>query len=154
MFKFIRPQKIFILVLLIIIIGAVFLIIKNQSQPHACFKKTCFNIELAQTDTARQAGLMDREPLKPNQGMLFIFPVSEQHPFWMKNMLQNIDIIFLDNDKRVNFIAANQLPCAADKNCPLITSPEDTRYVLELPAGTAKKLNLQIGSQWEHNIAD
>ncbi len=155
-FKFIQTtlhSKKFILVAGMIILAAIFIyIFYSWPRPRVCFEKTCFKVELARTETKQKTGLMYREPLKPDQGMLFIFPTSEQHPFWMKNMRQNIDIVFLDDDKRVNFIAADQHPCATGQYCPLVTSPEDTRFVLELPAGAATRLNLPIGGQWMWDI--
>ena len=73
--------------------------------------------ELAVTDEERARGLMFREKVLPDQGMLFVFDREDVHAFWMKNTLVPLDMLWLDSDRRVIHIAADVPPCQADP-CP------------------------------------
>ena len=66
-----------------------------------CFKDTCFRVEIVESERDRSIGLMYREKLDANKGMLFLFPVEGRHPIWMRNTLFPIDIIWLDKDNKV-----------------------------------------------------
>ena len=72
-----------------------------------CFKEYCFSVELATTDQERARGLMYREAVNNNSGMLFIFNQPDRHSFWMKNTLIPLDIIWLNDNKQVVFINKN-----------------------------------------------
>lgn len=149
MFKIFSKKNLLLAILIIILLGGIFLVFKIFKKPRVCFEKTCFKVELAATEVARNRGLMNHSKLKSDQGMLFIFPQNQICNFWMKNMTQDIDMIFLDENKKINFIAAKQKPCIFSQKCPLVTSPANTHYVLEIADGTAQKLNLRIGDQWQ-----
>jgi uncharacterized membrane protein (UPF0127 family) len=69
------------------------------------------NAEVADTPTSRERGLMFRPDLAPSQGMLFVFEEPGYHPFWMKNCLISLDIIWLDEEGRVLSIAESVPPC-------------------------------------------
>ncbi|NIM58077.1 MAG: hypothetical protein GTO16_03915 [Candidatus Aminicenantes bacterium] len=99
--------------------------------------------ELAISDEERQLGLMFREKLKPDQGMLFVFKDEDFHSFWMKNMKISIDILWLDKEKRIVHIERNVPPCKKPP-CTSYSSKIPAMYVLEIQAGMAdeKKLNL------------
>lgn len=98
--------------------------------------------ECAVTLEERARGLMFREKIEPDQGMLFIFEEEGYHSFWMKNTLIPLDILWLDKDKRIVHIAENVPPCMKDP-CPSYRSPLPARYVLELKAGSAQKHGLK-----------
>ena len=61
-----------------------------------CLKEKCFSVELAKTSAEQAKGLMFRENLSIDKGMLFIFEKEEIYPFWMKDHLIPLDIIGID----------------------------------------------------------
>ena len=104
--------------------------------------------ELAVTDEERQLGLMHREKIDSDQGMLFIFEEEDRYSFWMKNMKFSIDMLWLDREKRIVHIERNVPPC---KNlpCPSYSPPIPAMYVLELKAGSSDKNNLRLYDRLE-----
>lgn len=103
-----------------------------------------FSIELATTPAEQTHGLMERTSMPANHGMLFVFADAEPRTFWMKNTLIPLDIVFFNNDRRVVAIQADAKPCRADP-CKLYPSDAPARYVLELNAGTTRRLGLHKG---------
>jgi len=99
--------------------------------------------ELAVTDAERARGLMQREKLLPDQGMLFVFEKEDLHSFWMKNTLIALDMIWLDREKRIAHIEADVQPCRADP-CPSTTPRMPGLYVLELKSGMAAEFKLKL----------
>jgi len=99
--------------------------------------------ELAVTDAERARGLMFREKLLPDQGMLFVFEEEDFHSFWMKNTLIPLDILWLDGNRRIVHIEANVPPCAADP-CPSYGPRRPGSFVLELKAGQAAAFGLKL----------
>jgi uncharacterized membrane protein (UPF0127 family) len=99
--------------------------------------------ELAVTDEERQRGLMFREKLNPDQGMLFLFAEEGAHSFWMKNMRFAIDILWLDKGKRIVHIEPKAPPCPAEP-CPSYDPGAMAMYVLELDGGAAQKHGLKL----------
>ena len=112
----------------------------------ACFKNRCFIVEIAKTEQERKQGLMFRESLAQNKGMLFIFQEENIYPFWMKNTLIPLDIIWVDSNNEVVAIAKNTEPC---KNiyCPNIDPLKKAKYVLEVNAGITDKTDLKLGDK-------
>jgi uncharacterized protein len=108
-----------------------------------------FLLEIADNYKSREQGLMNRENLNEMEGMLFIFPVSGIYPFWMKNTLIPLDIIWLNNNKEVVFIKENARPCerAIVAVCQTIVPTKPARYVIELNAGNVNKLNIKLGQK-------
>ena len=109
-----------------------------------CVNVSCFNVEIADTDEKRKIGLMYREELDEAEGMFFIFPEEGIYPFWMKNTLIPLDIIWIDNSKRVVFIYKNSQPCGAGE-CPSINPGVNAQYVLEINAGFSDNLGINVG---------
>ena len=106
--------------------------------------------ELADTDETRMRGLMFRESLAPDAGMLFVFPVSEPQGFWMKNTKIALDLIWLNDRKEiVYFVTAD--PCKKDP-CQTYQPIQKAKYVLEVNAGYVKKHGLQLGTQMEFRL--
>jgi uncharacterized membrane protein (UPF0127 family) len=93
-------------------------------------------VELATTDAERAQGLMFRESLSADAGMLFLFDTAEARPFWMKNCHFPLDIVHMNSDGTVVDVLANVPPCAADP-CPNVTPRAASTTVLELNAGVA-----------------
>ncbi|MDD2665965.1 MAG: DUF192 domain-containing protein [Methanocellales archaeon] len=117
-----------------------------SKQNQVCIKGTCFYVELATTPDERARGLMFREHLDPDKGMLFIFEEEGVHPFWMKNTLIPLDIIWISEDKEVVFISKNTQPCEADI-CPSINPDKKAKYVLEVNGGVSDKIGLRVGDK-------
>ncbi len=99
--------------------------------------------ELALTETERARGLMNREMVLPDQGMLFIFGEEAVHSFWMKNTLIPLDMLWLDDDRRIIHIERDVPPCKADP-CPSYGPQTPSSYVLELKGGMAAVFELKI----------
>lgn len=105
--------------------------------------KNSFDVEVASSPETRALGLMYRESLDENKGMLFIFEDESQRAFWMKNTKIPLDMIFINKEKKiVNILTAE--PCDADP-CQNYGSEKPAMYVLEINAGLAEKNNLKIG---------
>ena len=101
--------------------------------------------EIADTDAERAQGLMFRQSMPGNQGMLFIFGKEEHQIFWMKNTLIPLDIIFIGKDLEIVDIQ-HAVPCTADP-CPLYKSVKPAKYVLEVNANFTTNNNITIGSK-------
>ena len=138
------------LLILLIIAGLIYVLFfmdkNNREQTQLCFENNCFDIELALTSKEKNQGLMFRDYLGENKGMLFVFEMEEKHDFWMKNTLIPLDIIWLNEDKEVVFISKNNQPCK-DDGCSTINSDEKAKYVLELNAGITDKIGLEVGDR-------
>ncbi|MEO8349672.1 MAG: DUF192 domain-containing protein [Acidobacteriota bacterium] len=105
-----------------------------------------YRVELARTNEEMAQGLMFRESLPEKSGMLFLFPRDDDsHPFWMKNTMIPLDIIWLDAEGRVLFVSANTPPCKADP-CPSYGPDFAIASVLEIAGGMAEKEKVTVGS--------
>jgi uncharacterized membrane protein (UPF0127 family) len=104
--------------------------------------------ELARTDEERARGLMFRERLLPDEGMLFIFDQPDFYPFWMKNMSFPIDIIWLSPEAKIVYIASQVPPCKKEP-CPSYQPYSKALYVIEVSAGFARKEKLKVGDRVE-----
>ena len=107
--------------------------------------------ELAVTDEERQRGLMFRQKLASDQGMLFVFDGEDRYSFWMKNTLISLDILWLDKDRRIVHIARNVPPCEADP-CPSYAPDRPGSYVLELAAGAAETYGLKLFDRLDFSL--
>jgi hypothetical protein len=105
---------------------------------------TSVAVEVADTDATRERGLMFRTSLAPAEGMIFVFPSVGLYPFWMKNTLIPLDMIWLDAQARVVSIARAVPPCKADP-CPSFSPDADALYVVELVSGFAAKHGVKVG---------
>lgn len=93
-----------------------------------------FVCEVVSTDETRAHGLMEREQLERNHGMLFDFQEESLTSFWMKNTLIPLDIVWLDAEKTVIEVQT-ATPCVEDP-CETFQVKTPTRWVLEVNAGT------------------
>jgi len=106
--------------------------------------KSAVIVEIASDDPTREQGLMYRDHMADDRGMIFLFPQSGDYPFWMKNTLIPLDMIWMDADHRIVHIAHNVPPCKADP-CPNYPPNAKASSVLELAAGVAAKHHLRDG---------
>lgn len=102
------------------------------------------SVEVAANDETRQQGLMYRDQLAENRGMIFLFTQPGEYPFWMKNTLIPLDMIWLDAAHRIVHIAHDVPPCKADP-CPSYPPNAQSSYVLETAAGVAARHKLKDG---------
>ncbi|HEX2833643.1 MAG TPA: DUF192 domain-containing protein [Thermoanaerobaculia bacterium] len=107
---------------------------------------TVFALEVVADEEQRAQGLMFRDYLRPNTGMLFVFPSDGEYSFWMKNTLIPLDMLWIDVNKNVVHVKHDVPPCRVD-DCPSYSPGASARYVLELAAGEAKKHNLKAGDK-------
>ena len=101
--------------------------------------------EIAADDATREQGLMYRDHLPEDRGMIFMFPQVGLYPFWMKSTLIPLDMIWIDEQKKVVHVAHDVPPCRADP-CPSYSPNANASYVLELAAGVAGKHKVVTGS--------
>ncbi|MDX2216402.1 MAG: DUF192 domain-containing protein [Oculatellaceae cyanobacterium bins.114] len=102
-------------------------------------------LEVALTPEQQAMGLMFRRELADDRGMLFSFAFPRPAQFWMRNTLIPLDMVFLLNGE-VKAIAANATPCTTP-TCPLYESGVPVNQVIELRAGRAADLGLQVGDR-------
>lgn len=98
--------------------------------------------EVAATDQSRTIGLMMRESLKPNHGMLFAFEDKAQHCFWMRNTLLPLSIAFIDDDGTIVNVE-NMTPKSDASICP----QRPVRYALEMEQGWFTKRGVTAGKK-------
>jgi hypothetical protein len=124
------------------------IIYSNQKpkQGNFSFPQHNLNLQIERAESlAHQAkGLMYREKLDENNGMLFIFANEAKRIFWMKNTYIPLDLIYISKDKKIVEIKENLKPCQ-ENDCPNYASTVGAQYVLEVNAGFAQKNNIQIG---------
>jgi uncharacterized membrane protein (UPF0127 family) len=104
-----------------------------------------FRLEIAADDRSRARGYMFREHVAADEGMLFVFNAPGRHAFWMRDCRVNLDIIWIDEERRVVEIAHDQAPCHAEGTCPNIFPMRSASYVLEVAGGTARREGLGLG---------
>jgi uncharacterized membrane protein (UPF0127 family) len=107
--------------------------------------------ELAVTPDERARGLMFRESLAADRGMLFVFPVADFHGFWMKNCRFPIDIIWLSPEKKVVHIEKTVPPCKKDP-CPSYGPMRKAKYVLEVVADFTGREKLRLGDSLDFDV--
>lgn len=101
-----------------------------------------FRVELATTDAQRERGLMYRNHLDPDAGMLFVFERDAPLTFWMKNTFIPLDLIFIDSNRRIVGIVENAAP---ETETPRRVNGL-SRYVLEIAGGLSTRLGITAGS--------
>ena len=106
-----------------------------------------YAVEIADTDAERARGLMFRDALAADRGMLFIHEREEPQAYWMKNTHIPLDILYFDNARKLVAQQRDVPPCSLGDACPPYPSNAPARYVLELNAGEAARLQLRDGSE-------
>ncbi len=152
----------FVLIIFLIVFGGPFSslgFVGNQKNVFEQVKKTPdtvvsistlkVNAEVANNSALRKKGLSKREPMPFDQGMLFVFENPGNYSIWMKDMKFAIDIIWLDENKRVTDVAIDVPAQPGKKDSELIVYKpnNDARYVLEINAGLVNLNNIRAGDQ-------
>ena len=105
-----------------------------------------FMVEIADDEMERQRGLMHREPLADDRGMLFQFPDVAERSFWMHNTPNSLDIIYIDPYGRIVSIAERVTP----NSDAIIPSNGPAMGVLEIRAGRADEIGAKAGDRVRH----
>ena len=104
-------------------------------------KNNTLTVEIADSDASRAKGLMMRTFLPQGQGMLFIWPEEAPRTMWMKDTFIPLDIVFIEANGKIAGIVENAEP----HNVSPLGTDRPVRYVLEVPAGDAKRLEMAVG---------
>jgi len=105
-----------------------------------------FSVEIADTRQLQTLGLMYRDEMPADHGMLFIFPNAAPRAFWMKNTRIALDIMYFDKDLNMVSASLDTQPCRV-RSCPSYPSVAPAMYVLELNAGMADLLGIGPGTR-------
>lgn len=116
----------------------------TERMPWVELKGQRFVVELADTDASRERGLMFRDALPEDQGMLFVFDQTQPLAFWMRNTRIPLDILYFDDDLKLVSMAEGVPPCTTQQ-CPSYPSDAPARFTLELNAGLARQLGARRG---------
>ena len=138
-----KKQNIIIIVLLIVIFS-VGVYYSNKDQK-VCFGGECFLVELAKTQSEREQGLMFRESLDIEKGMLFIYDEEGSYVFWMKNTLIPLDLIWLNSKREIVDIKYNAQPCTDP--CEFLIPQKPAKYILEINGKLSELKNINIGDK-------
>jgi uncharacterized membrane protein (UPF0127 family) len=99
------------------------------------------DIEIADDDAEREQGLMYRDTMAENTGMLFLMETEEPQTFWMKNTIISLDILYAGTDRRIVSIHRNCKPYSLDQ----IASVKPALYVVEVNAGYTVNYGIKVG---------
>jgi uncharacterized protein len=102
-------------------------------------------LEVMNTPAARERGMMYRPALAEDHGMLFVFPEEVEHPFWMKNTLVPLDMLFIAGDGRIVGIHADAVPISTAS----LSVGQPSTYVLEVNGGWAARHGVRAGDRIE-----
>jgi hypothetical protein len=133
-------RSLFFLIILVFFFGCVS---TQTTTPRVCFGERCVLVEIADSPDERSRGLMDRDVLPGNNGMIFVFDEESVHGFWMKNTRIPLDAIWINSLGEVVDIIT-MFPCEKDP-CPVYTPAGNANYVVEINAGLAKTWNIRRG---------
>ena len=122
-----------------------------RTADQVCFGGKCVNVEVVQKEEELHRGLQFRASLDPNGGMLFVFKKSGPYAFWMKDTLIPLDMIWLDDTRKIVHIEHDVPPCAADP-CPRYPPGHEALYVLEINAGYTQELGLKLEDTAEFRL--
>lgn len=151
-----------LLLILFVVAGVVWLSSMQSSLPAGIQILTSptgyvFPLEVADTETKREVGLGGRPTIGEDEGMLFVFEEPQPYSFWMKGMEFPLDIIWLTSvdsvgergvsRKQKRIVVVHLEENVATTTYPRVFTPDfSATYVVELPAGSAKKSGIEFGS--------
>jgi uncharacterized membrane protein (UPF0127 family) len=98
-------------------------------------------------DIDQMRGMMFRDSIAKDRGMLFVHPAEDKYPYWMYQVRIPLDIIWMNRDRQIVEIAPNTPACTSKsaRDCPSFGGHEKARYVLELAGGGAALYGLRVG---------
>jgi uncharacterized membrane protein (UPF0127 family) len=105
-----------------------------------------FEVEVADDPAERERGLMFRDEMAADHGMIFVHDSEETQSYWMKNTRIPLDIIYFDHARKLVSVA-HAPPCSLGDGCPPFPSEGPALYVLELNGGAADDLGLKPGDE-------
>lgn len=108
------------------------------------------DVEIADNNRKRSQGLMFRKSMEENQGMYFVFSISEPQSFWMKNTIISLDIMFVNENKEIVKIHKNTTPYS-EKSLP---SGKNAMYVVEVVAGFSDKFGIKEGDKISFKVTN
>lgn len=155
--KSVRNNQIIVVGLLLLVLvlsGFGLLLVHNKSEENrnivpaqntACVKlgSGCFKLERLEDNPKRLKGLSDRDSLPQDHGLLFVFDDIREQCMWMKDMKFSIDMVWLDEQKKIVKIEDKVSP----ETYPKAFCADNTKYVIELNAGVAGQAGLKIGDR-------
>ncbi len=115
-----------------------------QHEPSVTLNGKNVLVEIANNDQERSVGLMYREHLDENKGMLFTYPDENIRSFWMKNTLIPLDMIFINKNFEIVDIHQAE-PCPKEGECPSYGAK--AQYILEVNKGFSQKNNISVGNK-------
>jgi len=145
-----KIRNVFVILFLVLLIAIfAYQIVKTNNKTNTGFAAItitgkAIQAEIADTAAKRAKGLMFRQELAEEQGMLFVFEQEQEVSFWMKNTLIPLDLIFLDKDLKIVDIKQDFQPCKTD-SCLVYSSKQPAKYVLEVNSGFIKANDIKIG---------
>ncbi|WP_266080111.1 DUF192 domain-containing protein [Haladaptatus caseinilyticus] len=112
--------------------------------------RTNVTLEVANSDGERTRGLMYRESLPQNHGMVFVFESAQPQSFWMKNTVIPLDIIFIaPNGTVINVEHADPQPDANELDLRSYRSDAPAKYVVEMRQGFANRTGIEPGTKFK-----
>lgn len=105
-------------------------------------------VEVAKNDDQRSYGLMNKEHMNKDEGMLFIFDDEEIRSFWMKNTFIDLSIAYFDKNKKIIDIMDMPASTLAQQHFPTYESTKPAMYALEMNKGWFKKNKIKVGNQF------
>ncbi len=116
-----------------------------SSEPWVELRGQRFSVEIADSQVEQARGLMFRDSMPADHGMLFVNQAPRPQAFWMKNTKIPLDIIYFDQQRELINFHPRVPPCSGGNSCPSYASEGDVMYTLELNGGTAEKIGLRQG---------
>ncbi len=117
-------------------------IVTRDGQRHA------FRVEMALDPQQQMVGLMFRDRVGPEEGMLFDWGAPRESAMWMRNTLVPLDMLFIAADGRIHRIAERTVP----HSLATVESRGPVRATLELAGGTAERLGIRVGDRVQHRL--
>jgi uncharacterized membrane protein (UPF0127 family) len=106
-----------------------------------------YSVEIADDNAERSRGLMFRDDMDADRGMIFIHDAEEPQAYWMKNTKIPLDILYFDHARKLVSAQQRVPPCSLGDQCPPFPSEGPALYVLELNAGQAEAIGLKPGDE-------
>lgn len=119
---------------------------KEDKTLELCIRENCFVVGVAKTENERELGLMYKEELPQEKGLLLVFEDEGVQSIWMKNVLIPLDIIWINSDLEIVSIKENVSPCKKEP-CLIYKNSTSALYVLELNAGKVKEIGTREGDR-------